>query len=97
MDAQAFVAGFAAYQYFDSLAVDAKGNVCVATIVNGGITIVPPDGGNPRHVATGDPMTTNICFGGRDLRTAYITCSMTGRLVSCEWETPGLPLNFLNR
>lgn len=97
MDAQAFVAGFANYQYFDSLAVDAKGNVCVATIVNGGITIVPPDGRSPRHIATGDPMTTNICFGGPELRTAYITCSMTGRLVSCEWETPGLPLNFLNR
>ena len=29
---------------FDSLAVDAEGNVCVATLVNGGITVVSPDG-----------------------------------------------------
>lgn len=79
------------------MAVDADGNVCVATLMNGGITIVPPDGRNPRHVPTDDMMTTNICFGGHDLRTAYITCSMTGRLVSCRWETPGLPLHFLNR
>jgi gluconolactonase len=94
--AQALVAGFASYQLFDSLAVDAEGKVCVATILNGGITIIPSDGRNPRHVPTGDLITTNICFGGDDLRTAYITCSMTGRLVSCRWETPGLPLNFLN-
>ena len=27
---------------------------------------------------TDDPITTNICFGGDDLRTAYITCSGLG-------------------
>lgn len=96
-DAQALICGSPHYQFFDSLAVDAEGNVCVATIMNGGITIVPPNGDEPRHVPTDDPMTTNICFGGEELRTAYITCSMTGRLLSCEWERPGLPLNFLNR
>lgn len=95
-DWEALVSGFANYQLFDSLAVDAAGNVCVATLVNGGITIIAPDGKASKHVPTGDPMTTNICFGGDDLRTAFITCSMTGRLISCEWETPGLPLNFLN-
>lgn len=94
---QALVAGFANYQLFDSLAVDVEGNVCVATLLNGGITIIPPNGGSPRHVPSGDIMTTNICFGGDDLRTAYITCSMTGRLISCDWETAGLALNFLNR
>ena len=41
-------------------------------------------------------MTTNICFGGDDLRTAYITLSSTGRLVKTQWDAPGLPLNFLN-
>src|SRR5574340_1590958 len=94
---EALVAGFASYQLFDSLAVDAEGNVCVATLLNGGITIIPPDGRNPRHVPTGDMMTTNICFGGHDLQTAFITCSMTGRLVSCRWETRGLTKNFMTR
>ena len=42
-------------------------------------------------------MTTNIAFGGEGLRTAYITLSMSGRLVSTQWDRPGLPLNFLNR
>jgi len=41
-----------------------------------------------------DPMTTNICFGGPDLRTAYVTLSGSGRLVAFEWERPGLRLNY---
>ena len=44
-----------------------------------------------------DHTTTNICFGGADLTTAYITLSGTGRLVAMDWPRPGLPLNFLNR
>lgn len=78
----------------DSLAVDSEGNVCVATVGRGGgITIFSPDG-TQRLVPTGDPMTTNICFGGADLRTAYLTLSWTGRLAEIEWETPGLKLPF---
>ncbi len=84
-------------QYFDSLAVDAEGRICVATIHNGGITIIEPEDGAARHAPTPDPVTTNIAFGGEGLRTAYITLSMTGRLAATPWETPGLPLNFLNR
>ena len=47
-----------------------------------------PRGRSIDHVATGDAMTTNICFGGPDLRTAYITLSGTGRLVSTPWPRP---------
>lgn len=85
------------YFLFDSLAVDATGKVCVATIIDGGITILDPAGGEPEHVPMPDAVTTNICFGGEDLSTAYITLSSTGRLVSTRWQTPGLPLNYLNR
>jgi gluconolactonase len=65
----------------------------VATILRGGITIFSPKGAS-RHVATDDLLTTNICFGGSDLRTAFITLSSTGRLVACEWERPGLRLAY---
>ncbi|HXX47480.1 MAG TPA: SMP-30/gluconolactonase/LRE family protein, partial [Myxococcota bacterium] len=41
-----------------------------------------------------DPLTTNICFGGPDLRTAYVTLSATGKLVSFAWPRPGLRLAF---
>ena len=77
---------------FDSLAVDGAGHVCVATIRNGGITDVAPDG-TWTHVPTGDRLTTNICFGGTDLRTAYITCSASGTLVRTTWPRPGLKLH----
>lgn len=41
-----------------------------------------------------DVLATNICFGGEDLRTAYVTCSATGTLVSTPWPRPGLQLSF---
>jgi gluconolactonase len=40
----------------------------------------------------GDPVTTNICFGGPDLRTAYVTLSGTGKLVAMDWPDVGLRL-----
>jgi gluconolactonase len=86
--------GLPGFQLLDSLAVDAAGNVCVATLVNGGITVIAPDGTILEHVPTGDPVTTNVCFGGPDLRTAYVTCSATGRLLACEWPRPGLRLAY---
>ncbi len=78
---------------FDSLAVDSLGNICVATIRKGGITSVTPEGAY-RHVPFDDPLTTNICFGGADMTTAFVTLSGSGRLVSCRWEVPGLRLPF---
>jgi gluconolactonase len=82
------------YQRFDSLAVDEDGNICVATLINGGITVFCPDGRSLRHVAMPDPMTTNICFGGPDMKTAYVTLSGSGRLVAFAWDRPGLRLNY---
>jgi gluconolactonase len=88
------LAGLPGLQLLDSMAVDADGNVCVATIINGGITVISPDGSSVDHLPMPDPVTTNICFGGPDLRTAYITLSATGRLVSTQWRTAGLKLAF---
>lgn len=89
--------GLGGYALLDSLAVDAEGNVCVANIPQDGITVISPDGGDVSHRPMPDPFTTNICFGGPDLRTAYITLSSTGRLVAMRWPGPGLPLHHLNR
>jgi len=90
------LAGPGGYQRFDSLAVDAGGHVCVATLINGGITMVSADGARVEHVSMPDLYTTNLCFGGPELRTAYVTLSMGGRLVATEWPRPGLALNYLN-
>ena len=96
-DGGRLIAGRQGYYLFDSLAVQADGRVCVATIIDGGITILDPNGGEPEHVPMPDTLTTNICFGGEDLKTAFITLSSTGKLVSTPWPTAGLPLNFLNK
>jgi len=82
------------YKFFDSLGVDGDGNICVATIGECGISVISPEGDLVEFVATDDPFTTNICFGGPDLRTAYITLSATGRLVKMEWPRKGLKLNY---
>jgi gluconolactonase len=74
--------------------VDAEGNVCVATLVSGAITVVSPDGQLIRRVKTPDIYTTNICFGGADMKTAYITLSGVGHLVAVPWPEAGLKLNF---
>jgi len=82
------------YQRFDSMAVDALGNLCVATLMHGGITIVSPDGSMTSHVPLPDRFTTNLCFGGRERRTAFVTLSGSGRLIAIDdWPVPGLKLN----
>ena len=68
------------------------GNVCVATLVNGSVSVVAPGGGLIRQLAMPDMFCTNICFGGPDLRTAYLTLSGTGALVAMTWPDPGLRL-----
>jgi gluconolactonase len=88
------VAGVGGYQRFDSLALDAEGRICVATLINGGITVISPDGRHVEHHPMPDPITTNICFGGPELKTAFITLSWTGRLVAVDWPVPGLRLNY---
>ena len=88
--------GFPGLQLLDSLAVDGDGNVCVATIVNGGVSVVSPDGELIDFIETGDIITTNVCFGGDDLTTAYITISTTGKLVKTTWPRPGAKLHHLN-
>lgn len=95
-EARTMMAQIPDYHMFDSLAVDAEGNVCVATLITGGISIHSADGETVRLVPMPDMLTTNICFGGADLKTAFITLSSTGKLISMPWETAGLPLNFLN-
>ncbi len=88
------VIGLDGFQRFDSLAVDAAGNICVATLLSGCISVIAPDGRLLRQVPTGDPMTTNICFGGADRRTAFVTLSGKGQLAALDWPEPGLKLAY---
>lgn len=82
----------AGFKFFDSLGIEAGGNICVATIGECGISVISPLGWEVEFVATPDIFTTNIAWGGAGMRTAYVTLSGTGRLAKCTWPRPGLRL-----
>lgn len=91
------VYGPGGFHRFDGLKVEAGGRICVATLQNGGVSCVSPIDGFAEHVALPDRHTTNLAFGGPDLKTMYVTLSSTGRLVRLGWPRPGHPLNFVDR
>jgi gluconolactonase len=81
---------------WDGLAIDGAGNICIANLEHSGISVIGPDG-TPKGEVTvpvHDPYVTNVCFGGPDLRTAFITSSGRGRLYAVDWAYPGLRLRF---
>ena len=77
----------------DSLAVQANGDICVATLLQGGITRVSPDGARVEHIPLPDTYVTNLCFGGADRRTAFVTLSSRRQLVAVPWDAEGLALH----
>jgi gluconolactonase len=89
-----FIGNLQGYHRFDSMAVEGNGNICVATLVSGGITVFSPTGEALEHHQASEGYCTNICFGGPDLRTAYITLSGYGTLVAVDWPRPGLALAY---
>ena len=88
------IAGIGSNARFDSLGVLASGNIAVATLNTGYITVISPRGDIVESVKMPDDYPTNICFGGADMKTAYITLSDTGRLGKMTWPEPGLKLNY---
>jgi gluconolactonase len=98
LNPDALLAGMPGARELDSLAVDSTGAVCVGTVIESGISVISADGQSvdlwTLPPALADRFVTNICFGGPDMKTAYITCSEMGRLVACDWPCPGLKLAF---
>ncbi|HRK71525.1 MAG TPA: SMP-30/gluconolactonase/LRE family protein [Micropepsaceae bacterium] len=92
----AYVGQPAGRKMFDSLAVQENGDVCVATLLEAGISTITPKG---KVTFTDlkrfkDPLVTNIAFGGKGMKTAFITLSCTGKLIAMDWPKAGLPLAF---
>ncbi|WP_158816888.1 SMP-30/gluconolactonase/LRE family protein [Methylocapsa sp. S129] len=88
------IAGLPGSATFDSMAVLANGNIAVATLHTGYISEFSPGGAIVREVKTPDIYPTNLCFGGPDMRTAYVTLSDHGQIGAMQWPAPGLKLNF---
>lgn len=97
-DRFAVLAGLPGCHELDSLAIDSAGSVVVGTLIDSGVSEIAVDGSWTLHTlpaAVADPLVTNVCFGGPDLTTLYITCSRTGRLLRATWHCPGLPLAYV--
>jgi gluconolactonase len=81
--------------FYDSLAVEEGGNVCVATLMQGGISVIAPQGGLVEFIPTPtDWVVTNLCFTGPQRRQALITLSGVGHLIEVDWPRAGLALAY---
>lgn len=82
------LAGLPGHRLLDSLAVHPNGDVCVGTLLDGGVTVISADGSSLRHLPVeGEPLVTNVAFSA-DGSTAYLTASGTGRLLALDWPPP---------
>lgn len=82
---------------FDSMAIDAQGYLAVGTLsfaegVHGGVTVIAPNGKVSEFIELPEKFVTSVGFGGRNRRTAFITLTTSGKLVSIPWPRPGLKL-----
>ena len=87
------VAGLPGYQRFDSLKVEANGNICVATLINAAINVFAPDGSWLESHPAPEAYCTNLAFGGSDLRKVFVTLSGYGTLLEVDWPRIGLRLH----
>lgn len=56
----------------DGMTVDRKGNLY---LTGKGVTVFNRDGAQILHIPIDQPWTANVCFGGKDLKTLFITAS----------------------
>ena len=96
-----FLARLPNVRVFDSIAIASSGTIVAATLhpLAGKLAAISPDGSNYRMGRTprARPIRhQNICFGGPDLRTAYVTSGGLGRVYEIDWPEPGLSLYYLH-
>lgn len=75
---------------FDGMRCDVDGNLYVTRHGKGTVAVVSPDGKVLREVDVLGENPTNLCFGGPDGRTVYVTEAKKQRLVQFRVDRPGL-------
>ncbi len=77
----------------DGMCFDSEGRLIVTASTGGRLFVIAAGGGRIEQVLElPDPAPTNVCFGGPDNRTLFVTEASHGRLEAFEWPVPGLPL-----
>ncbi|MBI4584792.1 MAG: SMP-30/gluconolactonase/LRE family protein [Planctomycetes bacterium] len=75
---------------FDGMRCDVAGNLYVTRHGKGVVAVVSPQGKVLREIDVLGKMPSNLCFGGPDGRTVYVTEVERRRLVQFRVERPGL-------
>lgn len=74
----------------DGMRCDVDGNLYITRHGKGTVAIVSPQGKLVREIDVLGKRPSNLCFGGPDGRTCYVTEMEHGRLVKFRTERPGL-------
>jgi gluconolactonase len=75
---------------FDGMRCDVDGNLYITRYGKGTVVKLSPQGEVLREITLPGKALSNICFGGPDGRTAYVTEVDLGRLVTFRVDKPGL-------
>lgn len=75
---------------FDGMRADVDGNLYITRYGKGTVAIVSPEGKVIREVGVLGARPSNICFGGPDGRTVYVTEVEHKRLVEFRSDRPGI-------
>lgn len=75
---------------FDGMRCDIKGNLYITRHGKGTVVIMTPAGEVLKEIDVLGKFPTNLCFGGPDGKTVYVTEVENTRLVTFRVETPGL-------
>ena len=74
---------------FDGMRCDAEGNLYITRYGKGTVVVLSPAGEVLREIDVLGARPSNLCFGGPDGRTVYVTEVEHRRLVQFRVETPG--------
>ncbi len=75
---------------FDGMRADVDGNLYITRYGKGTVVVLSPAGKEIREIDVLGAKPSNICFGGPDGRTAYVTEVEQTRLVQFRVDKPGL-------
>jgi gluconolactonase len=75
---------------FDGMRCDVDGNLYITRYGKGTVAVLSPEGRVLREIDVRGARPSNICFGGPDGRTAYVTEVVQRRLVQFRTDRPGL-------
>lgn len=75
----------------DGMAIAASGNIYCAQHAAGTIQVISPSGETLRSISFGKASgVTNMCFGGPDFKTLYVTLGRAGKVYALPNDEPGM-------